>query len=71
MRGKLTAIQKNPNLLTHLDTFQKLFTVVQPISVLVQGDVHQGWPEISCILSGQAAELGDNMTFRLIHSEAS
>ena len=27
------------------------------VTVLVQGDVHQGWPETSCILSGQAAKL--------------
>ena len=27
------------------------------VSVPAQGDVHQGWPEISCILSGQAAKL--------------
>ena len=27
------------------------------VTVLIQEDVHQGWPEISCTLSRQAAKL--------------
>ena len=62
---RFTDILKNPDLAyLSLCGLPKLGTCVgaAKVTVPVQGDVHQGWPEISCILSGQAAKLRDHMT---------